>query len=134
MLPPSSHRINLSPTKQGPGMSNQPETNNDPSQGEVNGTNEKNGAMSSHPKTINDPSPLEAEQEIRKSQVRICVTYVATTFIFVGGGLLIIWFASKEKNEEAMAVFNTILPIAAGIVTYWFAARSNRKKKKDDNK
>ena len=83
--------------------------------------------MSSQPKTINDLSPLEVEQEIKKSRVRVCVTHVATAFIFGGGGFLIAWFASKGKHEDAMVVFNTILPIAAGIVTYWFAARSNRK-------
>lgn len=114
-------------------MSNQPETNNDPSQGEVNGTSVKDDTISSQPKTTNDLSP-EAEHEIKKSRVRVCVTYVATAFIFGGGGILIVWFASKGENEDAMAVFNTILPIAAGVVTYWFAARSNRKKKKDDDK
>lgn len=110
-------------------MSGQLESPNDSPQDEVAGTSEDNNAVSDQSKATNGLSPLQVEQEIKKSKVRIHITYVATAFIFVGGGFLIAWFVSKGKKDEAIDVFNIILPIAAGIVTYWFAARSNRKKK-----
>ncbi len=71
------------------------------------------------------------KRENRKSWVRVIVTYVAAAFIFVGGGSLIVIFGLKCKEDEAMNVFNIILPIAAGIVTYWFATRSNQKANKN---
>ena len=72
------------------------------------------------------------KRENRKSWVRVIVTYVAAGFIFIGGGSLIVIFSLKGKEDEAMNVFNIILPIAAGIVTYWFATRSNQKTNKDN--
>lgn len=73
----------------------------------------------------------EKKQAIRKSQVRICVTYMATAFLFGVSTGLIFWFIcqGEEDADKALAVFNTTLPIAAGIITYWFATRSNRKGK-----
>ena len=71
---------------------------------------------------------LGERQEIKKSNVRICVTYIASIFIFgIGIGLILFFTLFEEEPDEAMRVFNTILPIAAGIVTYWFATRSNKK-------
>ena len=113
-------------------MSDQLESPTDSPQGEVAETSEDNNAMSDQSKTTNGLLPLQVEQEIKKSKVRIHITYVATAFIFLGGGFLVAWFVSKGQQEDAMDVFNIILPIAAGIVTYWFAARSNRKKKDGD--
>ena len=79
--------------------------------------------MSEHTEFINE------RQKIRKSNVRICVTYIATVFIFgVGIGLILFFTLSEdEQPDQAMRVFNAVLPIAAGIVTYWFATRSNKK-------
>ena len=118
--------------KQENSMSNQSEADNGSSQGRINETDEKNGTISSQPKNANALSHLEVEQEIKTSKVRVNITYGATSFIFVGGAFLIIWFVATKQEEDAMAVFNTILPIAAGIVTYWFATRSNRKTNKGD--
>ena len=78
--------------------------------------------MSGHTKILRE------RQEIKKSYVRICVTYIATTFIFgVGIGLILFFTLIEEEPRQAMRVFHAVLPIAAGIVTYWFATRSNRK-------
>lgn len=109
-------------------MSAQPEETNDSPQSDIKKPSGNTDPMSDQSSTTNSSSPLQVEQNIKKSKVRICVTYVATTFIFLGGGFLITWFVSKGKMDEALNVFNIILPIAAGIVTYWFAARSNQKK------
>ena len=75
-----------------------------------------------------DTAILKERQEIKKSNVRICVTYIATTFIFGGGiGLILFFTLFKKEPDLAMRVFNAVLPIATGIVTYWFATRSNKK-------
>lgn len=88
------------------------------------------GRLSQNGKDSFDP---KLKQEFNKSRVRIIVTYVATVFIFGGGLTLIIWFNILEKYDKAIQIFNIILPIAAGIVTYWFATRSNRSKNDSDN-
>ena len=71
----------------------------------------------------------QEKQEISKSRVRVWVTYVATLFLFGVSSGLIIWFmcGKNADTDKAMTVFNTILPVATGVVTYWFATRSNRK-------
>ena len=77
----------------------------------------------------------EKEQEIKKSRVRVRVTYIAASFLFGVSTGLIIWFMLGDGDtdkDRALTVFNTILPVAAGIVTYWFATRSNQKSKNDD--
>ena len=65
--------------------------------------------------------------EERRSKVRVRVTYGAALYIFVGSLILIIAFAfceiDKDKLGLAKEVFTMVLPVAAGIVTYWFASR-----------
>ena len=71
---------------------------------------------------------IRERQNKKKSDVRICVTYVATLFIFgTGIGLILFFTLCRKEPNHAMSVFNAVLPIAAGIVTYWFATRSNKK-------
>jgi len=122
------------PLKQETGMTNQQEGNNDSPEGKGNGTSHENDTVTGQSGTTNGLSPLQVEQEIKKSKVRVHVTYIATAFIFGVGGILIVCLAVKGQKEDALAVFNTILPIAAGIITYWFATRSNRKAQEDSDK
>ena len=70
--------------------------------------------------------------DIIKSWVRIIITVFAGIYLFFGSGYLI-WYFVKYTGEKApigadtaLTLFNTVLPIATGIVTYWFAARSNK--------
>ena len=83
-------------------------------------------------------SDLTPEQRIksRRSSVRVFVTYAAAAYAFLGG-LLLIYFALKvemptdekaqnfvrEQWQFAKDLFVTILPIATGVITYWFATR-----------
>ena len=68
----------------------------------------------------------------RRSWVRIGVTYLAALFVF-GGGLVLMWSGRSytEQNKGgfdfAMDVFVTVLPIATGVITYWFATRGTDK-------
>ena len=68
-----------------------------------------------------------------KSRVRVWITYLAAGYVFLGSLYLIHFFLTKdgevsEGMKQALTLFNTTLPIATGIVTYWFAARSNSPK------
>lgn len=74
---------------------------------------------------------LESEvslKELRKSRVRIIVTYLAASFLFVGGPILIAFFVWTQDRPNALTLFNTILPVSAAIISYWFAGRSNKPK------
>ena len=62
-----------------------------------------------------------------RSNVRIRVTYLAALFIFLGGGTIITYAIYKGDMSLAKDTFNVILPIATGVVTYWFAGRSAEK-------
>ena len=75
----------------------------------------------------------QAKQELNKSRVRVHVTYAATVFIF-GGAIVLMCLgaAGSDHFAQALNVYNLVLPIAAGIVTYWFATRSNRPSERDD--
>jgi len=58
------------------------------------------------------------KQELRKSCVRVRVTYIASTFLFGGAAVLMVF-----KPDEAKDIFFTVVPVATGIISYWFATR-----------
>ena len=62
-----------------------------------------------------------------RSYVRVIVTYAAAAFIFVGGGILMICLHVGGKPDEALDLFHVILPVAAAIISYWFAGRNAKK-------
>ena len=84
---------------------------------------------------------------LRRSWVRVVVTYAAALYLFILGPLaawLVFSAATVDvgANGNVMAVlapniaagkdlFLAILPIATGIVTYWFAARGNERANDD---
>ena len=70
-----------------------------------------------------DKECLEQRREDRKSRVRVYVTYGAAAFLFLGGTVFIIFLISKEKLDEAISLFNALLPVSAAIISYWFAGR-----------
>ena len=76
-------------------------------------------------------NPTTKEQiEERRSRVRVYVTYAATIYAFVGSGILIasaLWVDTLDatKLTTAKDVFMTVLPVATGIITYWFASRKS---------
>ena len=66
--------------------------------------------------------------EERRSQVRVWVTYIAAFFVFFGGALLIAYYALfTDEVNLAKDIFLAILPIATGVVTFWFAGRAHEK-------
>ena len=70
---------------------------------------------------------LESKKEIRKSWVRVIVTYIAAIFLFGGGAAFIIFLICCGKVDQALTLFNTLLPVAAAIISYWFAGRNQPK-------
>ena len=80
---------------------------------------------------------IEARQRRAKSRVRVSVTHLAAIFVFGGGALIILalgadWVKADKANVIAMKeVYMTILPIATGVITYWFADRAASKPRED---
>lgn len=85
------------------------------------------------------PELMEARQKRAKSRVRVYVTHLAAIFVFGGGALMILalgadWVKADKANVVAMKeVFMTILPIATGVITYWFADRAASKTREEDS-
>ena len=79
------------------------------------------------------PEVIAAKQARAKSQVRVYVTHLAAAFVFGGGALLVLvlgagWVKAGDANVTAMKdIFMTVLPIATGVITYWFADRAASK-------
>ena len=74
----------------------------------------------------------QRKHERSKSKVRIRITQFAAIFLFGFSMLLIGWLMLNHTEENgymtyAMRIFYSVLPVAAGIITYWFSARSNEK-------
>ena len=77
---------------------------------------------------------LEARRKNRRSAVRICVTYGAGAYVVLGGVMLMATAlyggeTAKAMFGEAKDVFLATLPIATGILTYWFADRGATKRR-----
>ena len=71
----------------------------------------------------NQASSEEDKREARRSAVRVIVTYIAAGFLFIVGAGVIGFFLAAGQVDEAKDMFFAILPVAAAIVTYWFATR-----------
>ena len=99
----------------------------------------------------NPPESVEERIALRRSHVRIAVTHGAAWFLFGGGGFLIAWMvivgcdgigtgavgtSGSTANPDAGSIgcrqgvdlFQMLAPIAASIVTFWFAGRTHEKK------
>ena len=85
------------------------------------------------------PELIEARQTLSKSRVRVYVTHLAAIFVFGGGALMVLalgadWVKADKANVIAMKeVFMTILPIATGVITYWFADRAASKARPEED-
>ena len=77
------------------------------------------------PSTDGTKSEAEQERENNRSAVRMIVTYVAAGFLFVVGAAVSGYLIGSGKITDGKDVFLGILPVAAAVVTYWFATRQN---------
>jgi len=74
---------------------------------------------------------LEKELARRKSAVRVRVTYAATGYALLGALVLIIGAVASGDINTGKDIFLAVLPVATGVITYWFADRSRGKKPND---
>ena len=79
--------------------------------------------MADGPETIK--AKADAKREDLRSAVRVWVTIVAAGFLFVGGAGVVGYLIGTGRPGEGKDAFLAILPIAAAIVTYWFASRKS---------
>ncbi len=61
--------------------------------------------------------------DLLRSSVRVGVTYLATFYTFGVGSALILFPSITCDFDKSKELYLAILPIATGIITYWFATR-----------
>ena len=72
---------------------------------------------------MNDELNAEKQQHIRKSQVRVVVTYFMTAAYVLTSIGLIGWLMSVDKSELAIGVFSGVASTTATIIAFWFGSR-----------
>ncbi len=81
------------------------------------------------------PMTVEERRQDRRSKVRVIVTYWAALYIFGGAAALIalvLWGKLKEADFHIVReIFTLGLPIATGVITYWFATRQQGQSEKE---
>lgn len=81
--------------------------------------------------------PSKEANEARRSLVRIVVTYIAAAYVFGGSTLLIgaLWIdqLNDAKLNIAKDIFMMVLPVATGVITYWFASRKPSETNQEEN-
>ena len=72
-----------------------------------------------------DVKMLKHEHEIRKSKVRVWVTYIMTATYAVAAIGLIAWLMLTDKTDLAIGVFSGLASTSASIIAFWFGARGS---------
>ena len=65
------------------------------------------------------------EQEIRKSRVRVWVTYLMSVTYAVTAPGLIAWLMLAEQRDLALGVFSGLASTSAAIFAFWFGSRGS---------
>lgn len=89
------------------------------------------------------PKNAEEAREIRRSNVRVFVTHLSAIYLFVGAPLLMAlmflsgkWEAiaiSPEVFSQVKDLYVGLVPIATGVIAYWFGSRVSGGHGKQDN-
>ena len=72
--------------------------------------------------------PLQQDQrvqDIRKSKVRVYVTYGMTGAYIVGALGLITWLMWQEETELAIGIFSGVASTTTAIIAFWFGSRGS---------
>ena len=83
------------------------------------------------PKTHDTPEVVEARRQALRSAVRVYITYGAGVYLVVASaGLIAAAFLGEDAQafDNSKDIFMATLPVATGILTYWFADRSATKR------
>ena len=70
---------------------------------------------------------------MRRSNVRIGVTYLMAILYSAAAITLIVWLLSKSKWEEAIAIFTSVGTLAGGVIGYWFGNRRRPSRRRTEN-
>ena len=82
-------------------------------------------------KTQDTPEVVEARRQALRSSVRVYITYGAGVYLIVASaGLIAAAFLGEDAQafDNSKDIFMATLPVATGILTYWFADRSATKR------
>ena len=73
------------------------------------------------------PEPLDPvkENELRKSRVRVRVTYGMSTAYGLGALGLITWLMWRGETDQAIAVFSGLASTTSAIIAFWFGSRGS---------
>ena len=63
------------------------------------------------------------DQEIRKSNVRVVVTYLMSGAYALAALGTIAWLLFKDEVELALGIFSGLASTTAAIVAFWFGSR-----------
>ncbi len=70
--------------------------------------------------------PARLEHEIRKSRVRVYVTYIMTWTYAVSATFVVVWLLVVLKQPElALGVFSGLASTTAAITAFWFGSRGS---------
>ena len=78
---------------------------------------------------MSDIQRLQHEQEIRKSRVRVWVTYVMTVAYAVAALGLVAWLMWVDKTDLAIGVFSGLASTSASIIAFWFGSRGSARRR-----
>ena len=67
---------------------------------------------------------IEATRQLRRSHVRIVITYVAAGFLFFGGYGMVVYLLVCGKIDEAKSLFLSILPVSTAVISSGSEAES----------
>ncbi len=74
---------------------------------------------------MTDIETLKHEQEIRKSRVRVWVTYIMTLAYAMAAIGLVGWLMWVDKTDLAIGVFSGLASTSASIIAFWFGSRGS---------
>ena len=78
---------------------------------------------------MSDIQRMQHEQEIRKSRVRVWVTYVMTVAYAVAALGLVAWLMWVDKTDLAIGVFSGLASTSASIIAFWFGSRGSARRR-----
>ena len=81
---------------------------------------------------MSDIERLTHEQEMRKSKVRVWVTYVMTAAYAIAALGLVAWLLATAKTDLAIGVFSGLASTSASIIAFWFGSRGAARAQSDD--
>lgn len=75
--------------------------------------------------SVDEIAKKRHEQDIRKSNVRVRVTYIMTVAYAIGALGLMAWLMRTDRTELAIGVFSGLASTSASIIAFWFGSRGS---------